>query len=153
MAKILLDLARSGQISIVFQNFLAGFCPFSYFLGRILAVFQIINLNQDPTTFRQEPSNPIRFSGWSAAGLKIWNSTWSGRLRVGHKPKLDRPVVTPTRNTRLSCFLSSLQLCTSIQVWLSCWNFRKLKDLESGNYSMANNCFHMGPCICSFGTK
>ena len=97
MAKISLDLARSSQISVVFQNFLVGYCRFSYFLGRILAVFQIINPHRDPTIFRQEPSDPIRFSDWSAAGLKNWNPTWLGRLRVGHKPDPDRPVVTLTR--------------------------------------------------------
>ena len=94
MAKISLDLARSGRISTVFQNFLIGFCRFSYFLGRIPAVFQIINLDRDPTTFQQELSDPIWFSDWSTAGLKIWNPTWSGRSRVGHKPDPDRPVVT-----------------------------------------------------------
>ena len=96
MAKISLDLVRSGRISTVFEIVLVGFYRFSYFLGRILAVFQIINPDRDPTTFRQEPYGPIRFTNWSAAGLKIRNPTWSGRLRVEHKPDPDRPVVTPT---------------------------------------------------------
>ena len=98
MAKISLDLARSGRIFTVFQNFLAGYYCFSYFLGWILAVFQIINPDQDPTTFQQEPSNSIRFSDCSAAGLKNWNRTWSGRSQVGHKLDTDRPVVTPSIN-------------------------------------------------------
>ena len=96
MAKISLDLARFGWISTVFQNFLAGFCHYSYFLGQILAIFQILNPDRDPTTFRQEPSDSIWFSDWSATGLKIWNPTWSGRSRVGHKPNPDRLEVTPT---------------------------------------------------------
>ena len=56
--------------------------------------YRQIRRDSIPTTFGEEPSDPTRLSYWSAAGLNVGNPTWSGRLRVGHKPDPDWPVVT-----------------------------------------------------------
>ena len=67
-------------------------CPIFDQIRRVLAKS---DPDRDPTTSDEEPSDPTQLSYRSAAGLNVGNSTWSSRLRVGHKPDSDRPVVTP----------------------------------------------------------
>ena len=47
----------------------------------------------------------------------------------------------PQHTNELFLFLSTA-VHKYFRYGLSCYNFRKLKDLESWNYSMANNCPH-----------